>query len=889
MSCPKNCPCLDHDRGEEPDESWPAEFGGGTYSAAGIRLSKPGELCTAGAGIPLLTGERGCWPPSTPGFAGWCFDYINPWEFLDDKSAEGCAHGEPCEFGQYGCDAEFWGTAHNYVGCLLMCERCSKLQQLRRDETDDPEDWCEHGDGGPWGMCGHRPHTATELKLQAWERRGNWQGTRPAVDRLNVRPCDGATISAAGQDEARRLLDTLRTGWTAARADATVKSQLRKDVERLMKLSGTKTGRTPADKPSIANTPKSRMEILAPVAVMPDDAPEVFEAWAALEFNEGELVRIYYPGSKFDGTTGVIEKRYSSGLWLVRVDGHDITTVFKAGRVRYRKGPLQQDQTVTKIDDREDTVGVFNLWAQSGPRTPGVEVRIWHPTDGNYHDRVGVVAEPRPSNGLLSVDLGGTDGVHGFKPGRIRNRWDSSAYKLIVKHHYADAVKDEKTMSNDTQKTLDPGHGFEVGDRVVHWPSKSFGTIDSIGESITVKCDSALYYGRITDVAEIDHLAGKTRPSEELTKAVKQRDEYKAQASTAEAERLERRWADERDPPSTTAGVSMEFVQPNTLDPAPAEYEPFLVAYRYSGEKDPDDTFLDGTEANLFPDEPGGCNQPFIAGQQIQVGWWDKKRSCWETATTYLRSDDDYEIIAVARIPTHLPGEHSAAEKPAGPVAVTAPSDELQAVRQELADLKAKIAGEARQGISKLGADVQKRRAAALKIAEHILAQPRFHAATNTDKLAQAYVADSVVLRNAEVVEACGLFFEDPAKLDPPAAKHEPFLIMHRLIDTVDDDVEQLAGTEEDLFPVTPGCDDQPFIDGKRIQLGWWGGRDKHRHCWETDAEFLEADCNYEVIAVARIPATLTDAQLAYAGVEMPEQSEDDANAVADGELAEDE
>ena len=111
-------------------------------------------------------------------------------------------------------------------------------------------------------------------------------------------------------------------------------------------------------------------------------------------------------------------------------------------------------------------------------------------------------------------------------------------------------------------------------------------------------------------------------------------------------------------------------------------------------------------------------------------------------------------------------------------------------------------------------------------------------------KLAQAYVTDSVVLRSAEVVEDCGLFFEDPAKLDPKPTHDQEFVIAYR------NDCAEL-----------------------RVAGGWY--TDDISNCgWEThDAYMGEAHGN-RVLAVARIPKTLTEAQLALAGVEVPEQVE---------------
>ena len=221
MSCPKNCPCVDHDRGEVPDESWPAEFGGGTCSAAGVSLSPPGELCAAGAGIPPQPAAQiGCWRPSNPGRDAWCSDFVPTWLALCPIFAKPSAHGPLCEFGQYGCEAEYWGTRHLWGGSVRTCSRCNTTKAPRESELDDPEDWCEYGDGGVYGMCGHRPYTTKELNGSYWHLRGDFLGPRPETDRVNVSPCDGATISAAAHDEARKLWDALRGGMTPKFTDA---------------------------------------------------------------------------------------------------------------------------------------------------------------------------------------------------------------------------------------------------------------------------------------------------------------------------------------------------------------------------------------------------------------------------------------------------------------------------------------------------------------------------------------------------------------------------------------------------------------------------------------------------------------------------------------------
>ena len=105
------------------------------------------------------------------------------------------------------------------------------------------------------------------------------------------------------------------------------------------------------------------------------------------------------------------------------------------------------------------------------------------------------------------------------------------------------------------EKPLDPGHGFEVGDRVVCWSQRKFGTIDSIGESLVIALDGGTYYGGIKDASEIEHLAGRTRPSDELAKAIKQRDDYKAKVGRTEAARLGEAWAEERQGPAAFVPV----------------------------------------------------------------------------------------------------------------------------------------------------------------------------------------------------------------------------------------------------------------------------------------------------------------------------------------------
>lgn len=72
-----------------------------------------------------------------------------------------CSTPPVCEFGKYGCEAVYWWTDPGY---------------------DYP------GEGGVYGMCGHRPLTEMERLLGI--TRGDRMGQRPEVDTVNVRACE---------------------------------------------------------------------------------------------------------------------------------------------------------------------------------------------------------------------------------------------------------------------------------------------------------------------------------------------------------------------------------------------------------------------------------------------------------------------------------------------------------------------------------------------------------------------------------------------------------------------------------------------------------------------------------------------------------------------------
>jgi len=94
-----------------------------------------------------------------------------------------CPTPPVCEFGKYGCEAEYWGTEHvpDWHG---FCPRCGETVEVYMAT------WCNAGPGGVFAMCGHRPLTASE-RYGSYTR-GDRMGQRPEVDRVNVVPCGGA-------------------------------------------------------------------------------------------------------------------------------------------------------------------------------------------------------------------------------------------------------------------------------------------------------------------------------------------------------------------------------------------------------------------------------------------------------------------------------------------------------------------------------------------------------------------------------------------------------------------------------------------------------------------------------------------------------------------------
>lgn len=95
-----------------------------------------------------------------------------------------CPTPPVCEFGEYGTEAEYWGIEHQSAQFDETCSRCGEIIDI-----DEPATYCQSGDGGLYGTCGHRPLTAVELASSF--AMCHQLDKRPEVDRINVVPCDG--------------------------------------------------------------------------------------------------------------------------------------------------------------------------------------------------------------------------------------------------------------------------------------------------------------------------------------------------------------------------------------------------------------------------------------------------------------------------------------------------------------------------------------------------------------------------------------------------------------------------------------------------------------------------------------------------------------------------
>lgn len=100
------------------------------------------------------------------------------------KAMNPCPTPPVCEFGKYGCEATQWSRPHEYRDG--KCMRCGG-----EDIEEDIVYSCEFGEGGIYGMCGHRPLTAMEIRQPF--ALGYRMGQRPEVDTVNVRACDRVT------------------------------------------------------------------------------------------------------------------------------------------------------------------------------------------------------------------------------------------------------------------------------------------------------------------------------------------------------------------------------------------------------------------------------------------------------------------------------------------------------------------------------------------------------------------------------------------------------------------------------------------------------------------------------------------------------------------------
>lgn len=130
--------------------------------------------------------EPGAWPNTGPGDAGYCSDFQDPGNWYC-QDTEPCVSGSktqvPCAYGEYGPAADYWGAPHEADSSVgPNCIHCGN--------KPDPEEWCLHGDGGVYAMCGHRPYTAAEL-TPTHLRRGDQMGTPPTHDPIHAHYCDG--------------------------------------------------------------------------------------------------------------------------------------------------------------------------------------------------------------------------------------------------------------------------------------------------------------------------------------------------------------------------------------------------------------------------------------------------------------------------------------------------------------------------------------------------------------------------------------------------------------------------------------------------------------------------------------------------------------------------